>query len=75
MENQKKKLRLEDIKVESFVTDSFHDPATIKGGSAYSDCGCTRSATPCLCSNGCPPPTPPIDPPDATEYNTGCNCS
>jgi hypothetical protein len=72
MENQRKKLRLEDIKVESFVTASINTPNTIKGGSGYSDCGCTFSAPPCLCSQGCPP----VDEPgDDTQCNTGCNCS
>ncbi len=39
MENQKKKLRLEDIKVESFVTSSLNDSRTIKGGFESFTCG------------------------------------
>ena len=39
MENQTKKLRLEDIKVESFATTLLQkvDDATVIGGSAYCD--------------------------------------
>ncbi len=72
MENQKKKLRLEDIKVESFVTANLQNPDTLKGGSEYSACACTRSAPPCLCTHGCPDETAP----NPSGYNTvPCNCS
>jgi hypothetical protein len=38
MENKPKKLRLEDIKVESFVTSSFPNPYTIQGGATRIGC-------------------------------------
>lgn len=73
MENQRKKLRLDNLKVESFVTASLNNPDTIKGGSNYSACACTMSAPPCLCSHTCPPP---LEEPNPSGYNTvPCNCS
>ncbi len=52
MENSKKKLRLEDIKVESFVTDTVNNPDTIRGGTWYGDCwGSSRCTGGKFCSD------------------------
>lgn len=78
MENQTKKLRLDEIKVESFVTESLQNLDTIKAGSFFSNCACTGSRTPCLCTHGCPeqPAPPSPEPPDQSGYNTTpCNCA
>ena len=52
MENQPKKLRLEDIKVESFVTESGSNSDTIRGGTWNSNCwGSTVCTNGMICSD------------------------
>ena len=45
MENQKKKLRLDELQVESFVTHTIENPDTVRGGTFYGDCWGSRRCT------------------------------
>ncbi len=71
MENQTKKLRLEDIKVESFVTSDTNSQKTIKGGDTIFGCYPTNGNT-CggiTCNYLCNDKTP-VD--DFTNGVPGC---
>lgn len=59
MINQAKKMNLDDLKIESFVTTNDSNHATIKGGNTW---GCSYNNTLCISTvprqDGCHPEEP-----------------